>query len=271
MPEQINLNQLSENNKSGGGQKNLSRNNSFESKDIAPENYKEWAHVLYRILEGNKKAVESGHVFTYDQHTETTSRGTDILIDTLIWPRNEDWKVVPDGNQQRGALIAVNKKTKKIAGIRIIETHTESDPNKIFFGSKIVTGVIATRERNTGVATVIDASFVTMLQNMANENTHLGIEPSLIWQARNTNLVMLEKFRKEKPEALGLKENEDEQERWKSLYWGEDSKFKLEQSTEDPEIFTRIFKPDSKPTTEKKIVDMKKYEEILAVLRESIY
>lgn len=231
-----------------------------------PEDFRKKAQLLLNDMMERKESAETGYLYTFGQKSGTTSKGVPLTIDTVSWFTEGDW-MAPE-NTQRIAFVAKNPENK-IVGLRM--AFLTKDPNSsMLSGDQLSKGMIVTRERGTGVSTVIDSALVEVLQGIMNE---YGIEnptAKLTWEVKNKNLENLERQRADGQ----LSEEEEkkllsEQKRWASQY-GNSAKFGLEESGHDPKVLKREFaKGEGKEELLQKI-NMGKYEELIEQLQEAV-
>lgn len=232
-----------------------------QSVESLPDDFKRAADMLAKALADKEKSAERGYIYTYGSLLEKTSKGREILIESLSWMEQNFY--VNNGDVfQRLVLVAIDKIDNSIVGLQLSDI--KSKENK-----QVATGEIITRLRGGGIAMPLSRAYEYILKRLANEcEQNFPGYTKLEWLIENANLWRLEQLRvKETDDDLTSKE--DEQKRWQSLY-GDNGKFGLQKVGDY--TYSKIIKPDIKEgvSYERQKVDLTKFKEIQELLKEFV-
>lgn len=189
----------------------------------------EWDASLQRSLE-KLKHVPAALLFDGSISEVLNKKGEKIsLASKYYYFRGKDIQPCePPGEGMRHYLLARDEKNE-IVGTRISSIFRER--NRLVARSKIMV-----KDRGQGMASVVEESFITALQHLANSE-----QQKVVWEVYNENADTLE--RQEKMDVLDdetLRQLREEQKRWQHLY-GEGGKYKIHKGK-------RVFEPSPSAT-----------------------
>jgi hypothetical protein len=243
---------------------------SLDQGKETPENFIKAARVLLESLRAQEKEAEAGYVFSYDSITEKTSQGKEIKVDTLSWISDDGFAT---DNKRRVVLVATNPVDGKVVGLRLSDIRPDGltqDKEKGYVNKEKVSGEILTRLRGEGIAPALDNAFVKVITKIANYyKQEFSGEHQFDWSVENANLKRLNRKKEEGLSGDELKELENEQKRWQSVY-GEAGRFGFKKTDEYNYIKTIEPQLEEGKTYEPEKVDMEKYKKIEAALEECV-
>jgi hypothetical protein len=232
-----------------------------------PENFKKAASILLRSMESLEDTAEKGYVFSGESLVEKTSRGKEINVDYLSWISDDGFA---SDMKRRLVLIATDLADGRLVGLRLSDIKKDGfrlDENGEYIDQEKVVGEILTRDRGEGIAPALDSAFLKVISRLANyyQQEYAG-NNQLNWVVENANLRRLEERKEDGLSESDLKELEEEQARWQSVY-GENGKFGFQKIKDN--YYSKIIKPDVKEgeSYEMQSVDMVKFKKMEDTLR----
>jgi hypothetical protein len=176
-------------------------------------------------------------------------------------------------NKRRVVLVATNPVDGKVVGLRLSDIRPDGltqDKEKGYVNKEKVSGEILTRLRGEGIAPALDNAFVKVITKIANYyKQEFSGEHQFDWSVENANLKRLNRKKEEGLSGDELKELENEQKRWQSVY-GEAGRFGFKKTDEYNYIKTIEPQLEEGKTYEPEKVDMEKYKKIEAALEECV-